>query len=784
MNPTPDHAAAADDPRIARAAQEYLAELEAGRRPNRRAFVARFPEIAAELTPYLDALDMVHTAAPLLQEPEIEHAPKSDIETPLAEPLGDFRILREIGRGGMGVVYEAMQLSLGRRVALKVLPFAATIDPRQRQRFQHEAEAAAGLHHSNIVPVYAVGCERGLNFYAMQLIDGRPLDAVIREMRTETGRTDVDSIAETKNLHAGPTAGRSASVGAAPRTHRNRERYRTAARIAAQVADALEYAHEAGVIHRDVKPANLLLDGKGNVWVTDFGLAQVSADVSLTRTGDILGTLRYMSPEQAAGRHFQVDHRSDIYSLGATLYELLTLQPAFSGENRETLLQQVLKDDPLPLRRVDRSIPIELETIVLKAMAKAPADRYATAGAMAADLRRYLDERPILARRPSIIDRSRKWMRRHPTIVGAAVVLTVLGCVGFAVSTILIAREEERTKTALDGERRRAAQAEQRFKIARDAADKMIEIANEDIDDNPAQQFQRRRLLETALDYYQQFIEQRRDDPAAQAELEVTLDRVKAILADLKILQHAWQHLLLGEKSVQTDLQITPEQRDGISKIIKEIGIGRPEPPGDFRRPGPGAPRTKRMMDEVKTHEAAIAKILSPDQLQRLRQIALQVRGPMAFNEPEVSTALALTAEQKEQIRAIEAESHFGGRGGLRPGPPPRFGPQPWEREPPRVSMDRILALLSEEQNERWKSLIGPTFKGTISIFEPPGGGFGGAGGGGFGGRGGGIGGGGFGGPGGPGGHGEGGRGGPGGGGGGPGGEPRRPGGPGGRPDP
>src|SRR5579871_2142791 len=164
MKPTQDQSPTADDPRVARAAQEYLAELEAGRRPNRKSFVARFPEIAEELTPYLDALDMVHSAAPLLQEPEIVHGSSSAHEPPPAEPLGDFRIVGEIGRGGMGVVYEAIQMSLGRKVALKVLPFAATLDPRQRQRFQHEAEAAAGLHHGNIVPVYAVGCERGLHY--------------------------------------------------------------------------------------------------------------------------------------------------------------------------------------------------------------------------------------------------------------------------------------------------------------------------------------------------------------------------------------------------------------------------------------------------------------------------------------------------------------------------------------------------------------------------------------------------------------------------------------------
>src|SRR5262249_30789433 len=332
MTASADRPAAPDDPRLLRVVQEYLTELEAGRRPDRGEFAARVPDLAAELGPYLDALDAMHSAAPMLVPP----APVPEFP---AEPLGDFRIVHEIGRGGMGIVYEAVQLSLGRRVALKVLPFAATLDARHRQRFLNEAQAAAQLHHSNIVPVYSVGIERGLHFYAMQLIDGRTLDEVIRELRVDVGQprfhTDLTSI----NGHATPVMPRTGSATSG-RSNRDRESFRTAARLTAQVADALEYAHDAGVIHRDIKPANLLLDAKGNVWVTDFGLAQVSADAGLTRTGDLLGTLRYMSPEQAAGRHLQVDQRSDVYSLGATLYELLTLEPVFQGSDRQALLEQ------------------------------------------------------------------------------------------------------------------------------------------------------------------------------------------------------------------------------------------------------------------------------------------------------------------------------------------------------------------------------------------------------------------------------------------------------------
>src|SRR5262245_25100759 len=191
MNSMPDESTSVDDPRLLGAVQEYLAELEAGRRPDRRAFAARYPELGEAMAPYLDALDAVHAASPLLQESVTSASrpgssgadgPSGEPER-MAEPLGDFSIVREIGRGGMGIVYEAVQLSLGRRVALKVRRFAATLDPRPLQRFHNAARAAASLHHPNIVPVYAVGAERGVHFYAMQLIEGQNLATLIEELR-------------------------------------------------------------------------------------------------------------------------------------------------------------------------------------------------------------------------------------------------------------------------------------------------------------------------------------------------------------------------------------------------------------------------------------------------------------------------------------------------------------------------------------------------------------------------------------------------------------------------
>ncbi|MHC4175857.1 MAG: serine/threonine-protein kinase [Planctomycetota bacterium] len=230
--------------------------------------------------------------------------------------------------------------------------------------------------------------------------------------------------------------------------------FRSIAELGVQVAEALDYAHEEGIVHRDVKPSNLILDERGKVWVTDFGLARVEADPGMTMTGDILGTLRYMSPEQALAKRVVVDHRTDVYSLGVTLYELLTLRPAFAGDDRQELLRQIAFEEPAAPRRLNRSIPGDLETILLKAMAKNPAERYATAGDLADDLRRFLEDRPIVARRPSLVQRTAKWSRRHRHVVWSAavsaVVLLLMMVVGSTIGNVMIA--QERTKAIREGE--------------------------------------------------------------------------------------------------------------------------------------------------------------------------------------------------------------------------------------------------------------------------------------------------------------------------------------------
>jgi serine/threonine protein kinase/Flp pilus assembly protein TadD len=494
-----------DDPRVAEALVDYLDQCRAGQRPNRSEFLARYDAIRHSLVECLDGLDFVESAVGNASR-FTPGPPSSDAPEPASTRtvLGDFRLVREIGRGGMGVVFEAEQLSLGRRVALKVLPFAAALDPRQRQRFQVEAQAAACLHHTHIVPVFAVGCDRGTHYYAMQFIEGRTVADIVAEMRLlqqpRGGQPAAPLGAGSTPAHASqirpesdadlvssritpdpdqPTAAPSliaqrqapaTSAGLVRPTgsatlcpgvsdsNRSRDFVRAVARLGVEAASALEHAHSLGILHRDIKPSNLMVDTHGSLWITDFGLARVQADLGLTQTGDLLGTLRYMSPEQALARHAVLDQRSDIYSLGATLFELLTLRPVFEGRDRNELIHEIVEQDPTPPRTLNSAVPRDLETIILKALAKEPAARYANALQMADDLRSFLDDKPILARRPGPIARLSKLARRHRAVVTTAIVSTFLAlmtALGYAVvKERQISHEKDRLTAALQEKNR------------------------------------------------------------------------------------------------------------------------------------------------------------------------------------------------------------------------------------------------------------------------------------------------------------------------------------------
>jgi serine/threonine protein kinase/WD40 repeat protein/tetratricopeptide (TPR) repeat protein len=475
----------AADP-LGQIADEFVEAFRQGKRPSVEEFARRYPAHADEIRDMLPALVLMEKAK------SADDAPGQPPPAPAASlsQLGDYQILREVGRGGMGVVYEAQQLSLGRHVAIKVLPAHALLDPRHLGRFQREARSAAKLHHTNIVPVFGVGEQDGLHYYVMQFIQGLSLDLVLDELRRlrqprgkqapvpvaapgrpAAGPRDLSAADVARSLlsgqfrPSGPAGDRTAApeeaspVASAPGdltapssvhaadtsatihlpgqteastlSESGNQYWQSVARVGMQVADALAHAAGQGVLHRDIKPSNLLLDDTGNVWVTDFGLAKAVSDSdNLTHTGDIVGTLRYMAPERFNG---QGDLRSDIYSLGLTLYELLALRPAFDEADRNKLVRQMMQDEPVRPRKLNPAVPRDLETVVLKAIARDPAHRYQTPGEMAEDLKRFVEDRPVKARRVSDAEKFWRWCRRNPlpaTLLAGIVLVFLAGFAG------------------------------------------------------------------------------------------------------------------------------------------------------------------------------------------------------------------------------------------------------------------------------------------------------------------------------------------------------------------
>ncbi|WZO98332.1 serine/threonine-protein kinase [Isosphaeraceae bacterium EP7] len=453
------------DERLGEAIETYLELAESGFPPAPDVFASGYPELGDDLREALEGLALVQG---LVGEPS---GPGHRLEA--GRRVAGYRIVRELGRGGMGIVYEAVHVGLDRPVALKVLGATAAPDSTGRRRFLNEARTAAGLHHTHIVPVFDVGQVGGLCYYAMQRIEGSGLDRVIKHLRrdrataagsslgtnhqasTGRGRAAATEHGETNgSADSSPTVSWDGTVTGKTRPSfagngplgrvrdeededdgppyeppRGSAYYRWVAGVGRQGAEAIAHAHGRGVIHRDLKPSNLLVDARGTVWVADFGLARRLADPSQTQADSLLGTPRYMSPEQA--KIGPIDGRTDVYSLGATLFELLTLRPPFEGQTAAELVNQITDREPPPPRKFDPKIPRDLETIVLKAMAKRPADRYAGATELADDLERYLNTEPVLARRIGLAGRAWRFARRHPAItavttVATATVLTVV----------------------------------------------------------------------------------------------------------------------------------------------------------------------------------------------------------------------------------------------------------------------------------------------------------------------------------------------------------------------
>ncbi len=505
---------------------EVLADLfirrhRDGLLPTIFAFAQEFPDHADDIR---DLFPMILDLEYLKESDENSTPRPATIGSIPRQTLGDFRVLKEIGRGGMGIVYLARQQSLGRSVALKILSKNLASSRQQVLRFHREAETAARLHHTNIVPVYGVGQEQDFHFYAMQLIQGVGLDEVIERLAKRPSPTNSDfpripgtgpetrtsnqssnlspsdlSPSDLKSIDLSLTETAASDVGLSGirLTHRGgspegdaqsgidsgsgslerlekisvisaasaanmllsgfkklplpirsgdsvhsttshdqpdeptltqgkptgRRYWQSIAKIGVDIASALHYAHQHGVLHRDIKPSNILLDRDGIVWVTDFGLAKLADVDDLTKTGEMLGTLRYMAPEQMDGI---TDHRSDIYSLGLILYELLALRPAFDETKQSKLISQRANEGVPRLRHRNPQIPRDLETIVLTACAIDPKHRYSTAEQCQQDLQRFLEGEPISARRISTTERCLRWCYRNPAIASMSAVAALL----------------------------------------------------------------------------------------------------------------------------------------------------------------------------------------------------------------------------------------------------------------------------------------------------------------------------------------------------------------------
>jgi serine/threonine-protein kinase len=511
---------------------DYLEALEAGRPPERRTWLARHPELADELAAFFADQDQFSClVAPLrVAGPAMPPTPRPPMKVslavasaPAASPadssvrsFGDFELLEEIARGGMGIVYKARQVSLNRIVALKTILAGEMASPADVQRFRLEAEAAANLDHPHIVPIFEIGEHDGLQYFSMKLIEGGDL-----------------------RQHVPWFAGRA----------------RAAARLVRTLARAVDYAHQRGLLHRDLKPANVLLQprtkasgSEADDWeplITDFGLARrFQTDQGLTPSGTAVGTPSYMAPEQAGARKKALTTSADVYSLGAILYELLTGRPPFRAETPLDTLLDVLQREPQRPRALVPQLDLDLETICLKCLDKEPEKRYQSAAALAGDLQRFLDDEPIHARPINRVERFSRWCRRKPIVAGlvAALILALAG--GFGLVTWQWQRAADhahRAEVAFQSARehlaeanRQRARAETNFRQAHQAVNDFYTGVSEDqLRQVAGLQPLRKKLLESALTYYQSFLQQREYDLSLQAELADIHARVGGISSEI-----------------------------------------------------------------------------------------------------------------------------------------------------------------------------------------------------------------------------------------------------------
>lgn len=633
-------------------ADEFTRRCRRGETPAISEYTKKYPELADQINRLFPSIAMMEQLAVREETDRQAEQTRAAFSSGLVEQVGDYRILREAGRGGMGIVYEAVQESLGRRVAVKILARQALLDEKHLRRFRREAKTAAGLHHTNIVPVFGVGEQDGYHYYVMQFIPGVGLDEVLVELaqsddsnssaserpaqlasivralqdgsfryerasaassdtgssvseppvtlvangvETETARETSRTIAETTVRSRSDLAAASsvdtqneAWVGRDGLGTLSDEYWRAVGRIGLQVADALHYAHRQGILHRDIKPGNLLLDSSGVVWVADFGLAKALEHDDVSQTGDVVGTLRYMAPEQFAG---QADHLSDIYSLGLTLYETLTLRPAFEDASRSHLVPgQGGQSELVRPRKLHPGIPVDLETIVLKASSRDPRERYQSAEDMAVDLQRFLEDRPILARRATVVERLSRWCRRNPAIAGlSGLALLLLLLVAASTSVGYF-----KTTAALTREREAREQSDATLGISLEALDKiyrrfaperLVEVSQLMVESDDGEEVQLPSqavlseetavLLQDILGFYDRFASQNSDSMVLRAEAAKANRRVGDIQQRLGAFDQAeiaYRGAIERYQEIMADPAITESYTTQLARVHNELG--------------------------------------------------------------------------------------------------------------------------------------------------------------------------------------------------------------------
>lgn len=695
-------------------AVEFTERLRRGERPSVDDYLRAHPALSGEIRELFPAIEAMER----MKRRRFRESASTDgglrRDGVLLERLGDYRIVRELGRGGMGIVYEAVQESLGRHVALKVLPRPAVMDERRRRRFEREARMAARLHHTNIVPVWGVGQEEGHHFIVMQFIRGVGLDEVLATLRSEpcdqpvgeasvgqqppsrsevapgtekgrspwattfaeslvrerldelrrelrpavaspgsgSGRIEADSrgpgesgkstspladavradlshspgsqhppsslqlsapaLSHSLELTAAELQGRVSEEGAgeswsssrvverlsAATRRLSRTYWDNVARLGVQAAEALAYAHDLETLHRDIKPGNLMLDEQGNLWVVDFGLAKaLAADPTQDNGGrsgashseDIVGTLRYMAPEQLQGKS---DKRSDIYSLGLTLYELLTLRPAFDERDRRQLLEPTTRSEPPRPRRLEPRIPRDLETIVLKAIAPDPRHRYSRAEDLAADLQAFLEDRPIRARRVSPPERLWRWCRRNRSQAATSAAVLALLCAWASTASWgywQTHRANLATSAALTRETREREKAEATLEISLQALervyrwfvpDRMVDASMFSEDDrellapqDPPMSVESAALLEDILDSFDDLAEQNHDSErlaVASARANRRVGDIRRRLGDDGLAESAYREAITRYRRL--DERFHRDHVIEIARCLNELG--------------------------------------------------------------------------------------------------------------------------------------------------------------------------------------------------------------------